>query len=98
MAPYQGSLGSFTKEDFTLALQLGKRILETKFGQLKDGLIQNIHEAIDPDLRLAGRVRSQYNALREAGFTHDEAVEYTSRSVNRTVKTTLDALTSTEEK
>ena len=88
---------TFTKEDLKMALELGKRMLEAKFGHLKDSIVQNVREAIDPDLRLAGRVRARYDALKEVGFTHDEAVEYTSRSVNRTVEVTLNALKKTEE-
>ena len=89
---------TFTKEDFKLAVDIGKTVLESKFGHLKDNLVQNIREALNPDLRLAGRVRARYDALLEAGFTHEEAVEYTSRSVNRTVDATLNSLLQTQEK
>ena len=87
---------SFTKEDLALMLALGKRVVEAKFGQLKETVVQNFREAVDPDIRLAGRVRARYDALREAGFTRDEAVEHTSRSVARTTETVLNSLRTTE--
>ncbi|OGM99538.1 MAG: hypothetical protein A3B91_01990 [Candidatus Yanofskybacteria bacterium RIFCSPHIGHO2_02_FULL_41_29] len=89
--------GTFTTEDLKLAIQLGKRVFESKFGQLKGNLVQNVREAIDPDLRLAGRVKARYDALREAGFSHEEAVEYTSKSVNKTADTVLNSLSKTKE-
>lgn len=89
---------SFTKEDLQLVLNIGRQVLEAKFGQFKDALVQNYREAINPDLRLAGRVRAKYDALRSAGMTHDEAVEHTGRLVNRDTLTVLDALGQTEEK
>ena len=87
----------FTKEDLRLAIDIGRRVLESKFGQLKETIVQNYREIIDPDVRLAGRVRARYDALREAGFSHEEAVEYTSQSVNRTVDTVLGSLHKTEK-
>lgn len=87
---------SFTKEDLTLMLALGKRVMEAKFGQFKETIVQNFREVVDPDLRLTGRVRARYDALREAGFTHDEAVEYTGKSVDRTIEATLNSLHKTE--
>ena len=89
---------SFTKEDLRLVVDIGKQVLEAKFGQLKEVIVQNYREAIDPDVRLAGRVRARYDALRESGFSHEEAVEYTSKSVSRTAQATLDSLSKTEEK
>jgi len=89
--------GTFTKDDLMLAAQLTKRVLESRFGHLKDSIVQNFREAIDPDLRLAGRVRARYDALREAGFSHEEAVEYTGKSVNKTTETVLSSLSKKKE-
>lgn len=93
MAP---SKSTFTIEDLNLMLTLSRRLVETKFGQFKGDLVQNFHEIIDPDTRLAGRVRARYDTLRSAGFTHEEAVQHTTTSVNRTVDRTLDSLKQTE--
>lgn len=94
MAPPKSS---FTKEDLKLALDIGRTVLESKFGHLKESIVQNFREAIDPDVRLAGRVQARYDALREAGFTHDEAVEYTGKSVDRVKETVLKSLQHSEE-
>ncbi len=88
----------FTKEDLDLAVEITKRVLKAKLGRLKTTIVQNFHEAIDPDLRLAGRIREQYNALIKANFSHDEAMEYTGKSVSRTTEAVLRSLQKTEVK
>lgn len=89
---------SFTKEDIENLLVVAKKMLFNNLDKVSGIVWDNIHEAIDPSLRLAGRVRTRYESLIEAGFSHEEAVDLTSKSIQKNVETVLNSLRRTEKK
>ncbi len=88
----------FTKEDFEAFFRIGKKVLLNNLDKVSGAVMDNVREAIDPSLRLAGRVRARYDSLIEAGFSHEEAVELTSQSIHKNVESVLKSLRRTEKK
>lgn len=88
----------FTKEDIEALLIVSKKMLFNNLDKVGRIVWDNIQEAIDPSLRLAGRVRARYESLIEAGFSHEEAVDLTSKSIQKNMETVLNSLRKTEKK
>lgn len=87
----------FTKEDIRSLLNIGKKILTNNGDKVIAVIKENLREVIDPNTRLTGRIKARYKALRDAGFSHDEAARYTGESVNKAMDTVLQSLDEIKE-
>lgn len=88
---------TFTKEDLMTVVNMGKRMGLRSLKAIRDKVSKQVKLATNPHLRMAKLVKTRYDAFKQADFSDELALQYTSESINKEIEETLIYLRESEQ-